>query len=125
MPPAARIGDLHTCKMETPIPHVGGPISTGCMTVWIGGQPAARVGDLADCDCPPNAIAMGSPTVWIGDQMAARQGDPMVHPTGVIDTGCPTVWIGIPGQGKCLVDASESGSAFCEQADDSEEDSGF
>jgi len=30
MPPAARIGDMHTCPMVTPgtppVPHVGGPL---------------------------------------------------------------------------------------------------
>src|SRR5690242_15832021 len=45
MPPAARLGDLHTCPMVTPgtppIPHVGGPISGPCQpNVLIGGQPA-------------------------------------------------------------------------------------
>ena len=43
MPPAARVGDMHTCPMQTPtlagpIPHVGGPVlPPGCPTVLIGG----------------------------------------------------------------------------------------
>src|SRR5437660_971117 len=50
--PAARVGDMHTCPMQTPavppIPHVGGPIMPpGCPKVLIGGMPAARVGDMA------------------------------------------------------------------------------
>ena len=51
MPPAARIGDLHTCPMVNPgpVPHVGGPIIVGCPTVLIGGMPAARVGDACVC----------------------------------------------------------------------------
>ena len=45
MPPAARVGDMHTCPMVTPPPHVSGPIlPPGCPTVLIGGMPAARVG---------------------------------------------------------------------------------
>ena len=98
MPPAARIGDMHTCPMVTPgvppVPHVGGPIlPPGCPTVLIGGQPAARATDMCTCVGPPDTIAMGSPTVLIGNLMAARLGDPTVH-GGVIVLGCPTVMIG-------------------------------
>jgi uncharacterized Zn-binding protein involved in type VI secretion len=95
MPPAARVGDLHTCPMTTgPVPHVGGPIlPPGCLTVLIAGQPAARAGDMATCVGPPDSIAMGSPTVLIGGQPAARMGDPTAH-GGVIVVGCPTVMIG-------------------------------
>ena len=98
MPPAARVGDMHTCPLATPgtppIPHVGGPIlPPGCPTVLIGGVPAARVTDMAVCVGPPDSIAMGSPTVLIGNLMAARIGDPTVH-GGVIVVGCPTVIIG-------------------------------
>ena len=47
MPPAARVGDMHTCPMsDGPKPHVGGPIlPPGAPTVLIGGMPAARVGE--------------------------------------------------------------------------------
>ena len=73
MPPAARIGDMHTCPMVTGVvPHVGGPITTGCPTVMIGFMPAARVGDMATCVGPPDTIAMGSFTVFIGGMQAAR-----------------------------------------------------
>lgn len=118
MPPAARVGDMHTCPMATPgtppVPHVGGPIlPPGGITVLIGGQPAARVGDMATCVGPPDAIAMGSPTVLIGSMMAARQGDPTVH-GGLISLGLPTVLIGIPGQGRVLQSAAASGAPFCE-----------
>lgn len=115
MPPAARVGDMHTCPMVNPgpVPHVGGPIlPAGCPTVLIGGQPAARVGDMATCVGPPDAIVMGSPTVLIGYQMAARIGDPMAH-GGVIVQGVPTVMIGIPGQGSVLQAASAIGAPFC------------
>lgn len=97
MPPASRIGDMHTCPMVTPgtppVPHVGGPIISGCPTVLIGGQPAARVGDMAVCVGPPDVIAKGSGTVIIGGMPAARMGDNTVH-GGVIVAGCPTVIIG-------------------------------
>lgn len=100
MPPAARVGDMHTCPMVTPaappVPHVGGPIlPAGCPTVLIGGQPAARVGDAAACVGPPDSILAGAFTVLIGRQPAARLGDPTVH-GGIITTGFPTVQIGLP-----------------------------
>ena len=117
MPPAARLGDMHTCPMVNPgpVPHVGGPILPPCMpTVLIGFQPAARVTDMAVCVGPPDAIAMGSPTVLIGNLMAARLGDPTVH-GGVIVQGFPTVMIGIPGQGSTLQSAARLGSPFCEK----------
>ena len=91
MPPAARISDMHTCPLsDGPKPHVGGPISMGCPTVLIGFMPAARVGDLAVCVGPPDAIALGSMTVVIGGMPAARLGDMTVH-GGVVTTGFPIV----------------------------------
>jgi uncharacterized Zn-binding protein involved in type VI secretion len=94
MPPASRIGDMHTCPMVTGlVPHVGGPIITGMPTVNIGFMPAARVTDMLTCVGPPDVIAKGSPTVIIGGMMAARIGDLTVH-GGVIVVGCPTVVIG-------------------------------
>ena len=100
MPPAARIGDMHTCPLVNPgpVPHVGGPITTGAPTVLIGGPPAARVGDMAVCTGPPDTIIRGSPTVIICGQMAARLGDNTAH-GGVIVAGCPTVLIGDAGSG--------------------------
>ena len=95
--PAARIGDMHVCPMATPgtppIPHVGGPVTMGCPTVMIGFMPAARVGDLATCVGPPDAIAMGSMTVMIGFMPAARVGDLTVH-GGTAAVGFPQVLIG-------------------------------
>jgi uncharacterized Zn-binding protein involved in type VI secretion len=81
------------------VPHVGGPILPPCcVTVLIGGLPAARVGDMATCVGPPDVIAMGSPTVLIGSMLAARIGDLTAH-GGVIVLGCPTVIIGEVGAG--------------------------
>jgi uncharacterized Zn-binding protein involved in type VI secretion len=69
--PAARMGDMHTCPMQTPavppIPHVGGPIILGSPTVLIGGMPAARVGDQCTCVGPPDVIVVGEFTVLIGE----------------------------------------------------------
>jgi uncharacterized Zn-binding protein involved in type VI secretion len=98
MPPASRIGDMHTCPMQTPgvppVPHVGGPVlPPGCPTVLIGGMPAARVGDLATCVGPIDSIVIGSTTVMIGGVPAARIGDTTAH-GGTIVAGCPTVMIG-------------------------------
>lgn len=98
MPPAARVGDMHTCPMVTPgvppIPHVGGPIlPPGCPTVLIGFMPAACLGDMATCVGPPDSIIKGSATVLIGNKPAARIGDNTAH-GGVIVLGYPTVMIG-------------------------------
>jgi uncharacterized Zn-binding protein involved in type VI secretion len=91
MPPAARVGDQHACPTGT---HVGGPVTApGSSTVNIGGQPAARAGDQAQCAGPPDVILQGSPTVFINGRPAARVGDSCSH-SGVIVTGCPTVIIG-------------------------------
>jgi uncharacterized Zn-binding protein involved in type VI secretion len=89
---------MHVCPMVTPgvppIPHVGGPIlPPGCVTVLIGGMPAARATDMAVCVGPPDVIAMGAPTVLIGGMPAARMGDPSAH-GGTIVLGYPTVLIG-------------------------------
>ena len=95
MPPASRIGDMHTCPLsDGPKPHVGGPIlPPGCPTVLIGAVPAARVGDMATCAGPPDSVVMGSSTVMIGGMPAARMGDMTAH-GGTIIQGCPNVIIG-------------------------------
>jgi uncharacterized Zn-binding protein involved in type VI secretion len=69
--PAATLGDMHVCPMVTPgtppIPHVGGPITLGSTGVFIGGKPAARMGDMAVCVGPPSTIILGCMTVLIGE----------------------------------------------------------
>jgi len=96
--PAARVGDMHTCPMVSPgpVPHVGGPILQGELSVLIGGSPAARMGDNAVCAVPPDVIAKGAFPVPIGGKPAARKKDTTVH-GGVIVTGCPSVLIGLAG----------------------------
>jgi uncharacterized Zn-binding protein involved in type VI secretion len=95
MPPAARVGDMHTCPMsDGPKPHVGGPIlPPGVPTVLIGGLPAATATGTATCAGPPDVIVKGSATVLIGGLPAARLGDQTAH-GGVITLGCMTVLIG-------------------------------
>jgi uncharacterized Zn-binding protein involved in type VI secretion len=94
MPPAARVGDMHTCPMfNGPVPHVGGPIlPPGAMTVLIGGMPAARATDMCTCVGPPDVIAIGSTRVMIKGLPAARMGDQTAH-GGVIVMGYPQVMI--------------------------------
>jgi uncharacterized Zn-binding protein involved in type VI secretion len=94
---AARLGDRTA--------H-GGVIMAGCSTVYIGGMPAARVGDMHTCPMvepgvPPvphvgGPIIMGSPTVLIGGMPAARLGDMAVctGPPDTIAEGCPSVLVG-------------------------------
>jgi uncharacterized Zn-binding protein involved in type VI secretion len=89
-PIAARKGDHHVC-----VQHVGKDIMPACATtILVGGQPAARVTDLVECEgAPPDIIQIGEPTVLLQGQMAARFGDGTNH-GGLIDEGCPTVIIG-------------------------------
>ncbi len=99
--PAARVGDNHTCPMQTPgappIPHVGGPIlPPGCVTVFLDSLPAARVGDQALCVGPPDSIVRGAFPALIGGQPAARQGDATAH-GGTIALGTLKVLIGAAG----------------------------
>ena len=98
MPPAARLTDFHLCPMLNPtippIPHVGGPIAgPGAPTVFIGGLPAAKVGDMAICIGPPDSLIKGSATVMVMGLPAVRMGDSTAH-GGTVVLGFPTVLIG-------------------------------
>ena len=125
--PAARVGDevLQTAPHchspqhppapePTPMPHPALPLAIippGAPTVTIGGEPAARLGDMTEpCELPgcipggPGVISQASVTVTICGQPAARVGDTTTHeicvapipsPTGkILPPGCPTVLIG-------------------------------
>jgi uncharacterized Zn-binding protein involved in type VI secretion len=82
----------------------GGVITVGFPTVLIGGQPAARMGDMHTCPMVTGVvphvggpIVKGSVTVLIGGQPAARVGDQATctgPPDAIIPPGCPTVLIG-------------------------------
>jgi uncharacterized Zn-binding protein involved in type VI secretion len=66
--PAWRVGlDAHACPLVTGVvPHVGGVVAVGSLTVLINNLPAARQGDKIVEAGPPNAIVAGCPTVVIG-----------------------------------------------------------
>ena len=63
--PAAVVGDTHVCVIPPPTagPHPPTPISVGSTTVFFGGKPAVRAGDVCGCGA---ASAVGEPTVLIG-----------------------------------------------------------
>jgi uncharacterized Zn-binding protein involved in type VI secretion len=66
MPAWRALADAHTCPLVTGVvPHVGGVVAVGSLTVLIEGLPAARMGDMVVEAGPPNAIAVGCPTVLI------------------------------------------------------------
>lgn len=67
MPAWRAAADFHTCPLVTGVvPHVGGVVAMGSVTVLINNLPAARQGDTIVEAGPPNTIAMGCPTVLIG-----------------------------------------------------------
>ncbi len=57
----------------------GPVLPPGKPRVLIGGLPAATVGNLCFCASAPDMIIMGSLGVFIGGQPAARLGDPTAH----------------------------------------------
>ena len=87
----AHVGSLAQCPADAhgcpACPHpVVGPIQTGSHTIFINGQPAARVGDTgvhAAC-CGPNTftIATGDSTVLINGRPAAQIGQSITHHCG-------------------------------------------
>jgi uncharacterized Zn-binding protein involved in type VI secretion len=83
----------------------GGVIVLGCMTVLIGGMPAARITDMHTCPMVtvlvPHVggpiLPPGSPTVLIGGLPAVRVGDLATcvgPPDTILPPGCPMVLIG-------------------------------
>ncbi len=54
-------------------------VGPGCPTVLIANIPAAVVGDMLVCAGPPDSILAGSTTVFIGGKPAARLGDSTAH----------------------------------------------
>ena len=67
MPAWRAAADFHTCPLVTGVvPHVGGVVAMGSVTVLINNLPAAWQGDTIVEAGPPNTIAMGCPTVLIG-----------------------------------------------------------
>jgi uncharacterized Zn-binding protein involved in type VI secretion len=67
MPAWRATSDFHACPLLTAlVPHVGGMVVMGSVTVMINSLPAARQGDMITEVGPPNAITMGCMTVMIG-----------------------------------------------------------
>jgi uncharacterized Zn-binding protein involved in type VI secretion len=67
MPAWRATSDFHTCPLITgTVPHAGGVVAMGSVTVFINSLPAARMGDMVVESGPPNSIAMGCMTVMIG-----------------------------------------------------------
>jgi uncharacterized Zn-binding protein involved in type VI secretion len=67
MPAWRATSDMHTCPLVTGVvPHVGGVVPVGSVTVLINNLPAARQGDTIAEVGPPNSIVMGCLTVIIG-----------------------------------------------------------
>lgn len=67
MPAWRAAADVHTCPLMTGlVPHVGGVVAVGSVTVLINNLPAARQGDMIIESGPPNSIVMGCPTVLVG-----------------------------------------------------------
>ena len=59
--------DVHVCPLVTGVvPHVGGMVVKGSLTVYIDKLPAARQGDQIVEAGPANSILTGLPTVVIG-----------------------------------------------------------
>jgi uncharacterized Zn-binding protein involved in type VI secretion len=94
---AARVGDMTV--------HGGVITGPGCPTVFIGGKPAACVGDMQACPLVDGVkphgggpVTKGCATVYIGGRPAARVGDitQCAGPPGAIaPPGCLTVLIGL------------------------------
>jgi uncharacterized Zn-binding protein involved in type VI secretion len=67
MPAWRATADFHTCALVTgTVPHIGGTVAIGSLTVFINNLPAARQGDVIVEGGPPNTIVMGCSTVLIG-----------------------------------------------------------
>ncbi len=67
-----------------PLPSIGTVMLAGCISVLIGGIPAARCGDVGivvTCGSlmPPMQIFLGSSNVFIGGKRAARMTDITIH----------------------------------------------
>lgn len=67
MPAWRAASDFHACPLVSgTVPHVGGVVQMGSVTVLVNGLPAARQGDMIVESGPPNMIATGCPVVLIG-----------------------------------------------------------
>lgn len=67
-----------------PIPHVGGPIIMGFPTVLTCAMPQAHMGSMCVCVGPPDVLVKCSMTVLVGGQPAARLGDMTAHGGAIV-----------------------------------------
>jgi uncharacterized Zn-binding protein involved in type VI secretion len=72
----------------------GPVLPPSCPTVLTAFLPQARVGDMLTCVGPPDVVALGSMTVLVGGQPAARMGDLTAHGGTIVAPCAPTVMIG-------------------------------
>ena len=89
MPSVALLGHHHTCpKVEPgPVPHVGGPITSGQSLCTVNGKPVAVVGDSCACQAGgPDSITSGSSAMTINGKPVAIVGSDTAH-GGVIVEG--------------------------------------
>ena len=54
-------------------------LAPGVPNVLISGLPAVTLGNMAICTCPLDIVTMGSMKVFIGGKPAARMGDSCAH----------------------------------------------
>jgi uncharacterized Zn-binding protein involved in type VI secretion len=67
MPAWRATADFHTCPLVSgTVPHVGGVVAVGSVTVLINSLPAARMGDIIIEPGGPNTIVLGCVNVMIG-----------------------------------------------------------
>lgn len=89
--PLATIDCDHSCpKVVSDQPHRGGPISSGSKNVFIAGQPAARVGDTAQCHGATDTLVQGHDAILINGKPAVG----LMHKTkhgGKVAQGVPGV----------------------------------
>jgi uncharacterized Zn-binding protein involved in type VI secretion len=95
MPNVSLLGHYHTCpKVEPgPVPHVGGPITSGQSACTVNGKPVAVVGDTCSCQAGgPDTIVSGSASMTINGKPVAIVGSATVH-GGVVVEGDPALTI--------------------------------
>ena len=66
----------------------------GCPTVFISGTPAVIEGDMMVCSGPTDTLLLGSMTVFAGGVPIGRVGDLCEHGGTITGPGSPTVLIG-------------------------------
>mgnify|MGYP000020582006 CR=1 FL=1 len=82
MPNISLLGHHHTCpKVEPgPVPHVGGPVTSGQSPCTVNGKPVAVVGDPCACQAGgSDTIVSGSASMTINGKPVALIGSATAH----------------------------------------------